>query len=111
MFNALDKDKSSPSLNDCLEKRPNLIELVASVLLRFREGKIGIVSDIRKAFLQVSIDPRDRDFLRFLWLTGENEIVCLRHRRVVFGVSSSSFILNVVIKEHLQKNLGEINND
>ncbi|KAK2575201.1 hypothetical protein KPH14_012609 [Odynerus spinipes] len=34
------KEQGFPSLNECLEKGPNLIELVASVLLRFREGAV-----------------------------------------------------------------------
>ncbi|XP_051157994.1 uncharacterized protein LOC127279597 [Leptopilina boulardi] len=105
VFDGSARDKSSPSLNECLERGPNLIEMVTSNLLRFRQGKIGIVSDIKKAFLQISIDPRDRDSLRFLWLSDNGETVILRHRRVVFGVNSSSFILNVVINEHLQKTL------
>ena len=54
-----DEKKKSPSLNDCLEKGPNLIELITSILLRFREGKIGVVSDIKKAFLQISLNSSD----------------------------------------------------
>ena len=40
-----------PSLNRCLEKGPNLIEQVGDILLRFREGNIGVIADIKKAFL------------------------------------------------------------
>lgn len=105
VFDGSAKDKSSPSLNECLERGPNLIEMVTPNLLRFRQGKIGIVSDIKKALLQISIDPRDRDSLRFLWLSDNGETVILRHRRVVFGVNSSCFILNIVINEHLQNTL------
>ncbi|KAK2578820.1 hypothetical protein KPH14_011854 [Odynerus spinipes] len=65
VFDVSAKEQGFPSLNECLEKGPNLIELIASVLLRFREGNIGVISDIRKAFLQISIDAKDRDFLRF----------------------------------------------
>ncbi|KYN03590.1 hypothetical protein ALC62_05563 [Cyphomyrmex costatus] len=51
VFDASAKDKSFPSLNQCLEKGPNFIELIVSLLLRFRKGNIGIISDIRKVFL------------------------------------------------------------
>jgi len=51
--------------------------------------------------LQISVNPVDRDYLRFLWWddnSGEMEV--LRHRRVVFGVRSSPFLLAAVM-EHL----------
>jgi len=67
VFDASAKRKGSPSLNDCLEKGPNLIDLIPSIMNRFRFRKIGVVSDIKKAFLQMSVLENDRDFMRFLW--------------------------------------------
>ncbi|XP_025831568.1 uncharacterized protein LOC112904800 [Agrilus planipennis] len=43
VFDASAKQPPSPSLNECLQKGPNLIEQLPSILLRFREGKDGIV--------------------------------------------------------------------
>ncbi|GFT18620.1 ATP-dependent DNA helicase [Trichonephila clavipes] len=57
----------SCSLNDCVEKGPNLIEMIPAILNRFRLGKIGVISDIRKAFLQISLHENDMNFLPFLW--------------------------------------------
>ncbi|GFW07482.1 pro-Pol polyprotein [Trichonephila clavipes] len=59
--------KNVPSLNDCLEKRPNLIEQIPPLLMKFCLNAIGVISDIRKAFLQISVAEEDHDFLRFLW--------------------------------------------
>ena len=111
VFDASAKGKGRPSLNDCLHTGPNLIELVSSVLLRFREGNIGVISDIEKAFLQISIAPEFRDFLRFLWLDEHNNSVVYRHCRVVFGVCSSPFILGAVILMHLKKALSTYANN
>ena len=96
VFDASASEKRFPSLNQCLEKGPNLIEIIPSSLNRFREGEIGVVSDIRKAFLQISIGKRDRDSLWFLWVQN-NEIVVFRHCRVVFGLACSPFLLAAVI--------------
>ncbi|CAG7827818.1 unnamed protein product, partial [Allacma fusca] len=98
-------ERNSPSLNDCLEKGPNLIEEILPLLIRFREKRIGVVADIAKAFLQISVAEQDRNFLRFLWWEDENakKMVALRHRRVVFGVSSSPFLLGAVIDFHLNR--------
>jgi len=43
VFNASTREVRSPSLNDCLEEGPNLIELLPVVLLRFRERRVGRV--------------------------------------------------------------------
>ena len=97
--------KDGPSLNDCLYAGPSLTPLIFDILLRFRLQSIGITSDIEKAFLNVSIAPDDRDFLRFLWIddiTKDNpEIVIRRFTRVVFGVNSSPFLLNGTISHHI----------
>ncbi|CAG7664104.1 unnamed protein product, partial [Allacma fusca] len=84
---------------------PNLIGEILPLLIRFREKRIGVVSDIARAFLQISVAERDRNFLRFLWWEGDNakKIVALRHRRVVFGVSSSPFLVGAVIEFHLNR--------
>nr|XP_047139172.1 uncharacterized protein LOC124815072 [Hydra vulgaris] len=57
-----------PSLNDCLNAGPSLTTSLFGVLLRFRCYKYAFISDIEKAFLQISIKDADRDFVRFLWV-------------------------------------------
>ena len=59
---------SGPSLNDCLEAGPSLNPELFDVLLRFRLFPIALVADIEKAFFMISVNPEDRDVLRFLWI-------------------------------------------
>ena len=99
VFDASASEKGFPSLNQCLEKGPNLIELVPASLLRFREHDIAVIADIRKAFLQIEINKKDRDFLRFLWYRN-GKLVVFRHKRVVFGLTCSPFILGAVLEYH-----------
>nr|XP_015927237.2 uncharacterized protein LOC107454528 [Parasteatoda tepidariorum] len=68
VFNASAHTSNKPSLNDCLTKGPNLIEIIPSIVNRFRKYRIGISSDIEKAFLQINVRENDRDFLRFFVL-------------------------------------------
>lgn len=96
------KSKGSPSLNECLKKGPNLIELISTILLRFRAKRIEVVSDIKKAFLQICLAEKDRDALRFLWYNKLGNIVTYQHVRVVFGVSCSPFLLSAVINHHFE---------
>ncbi|GFY28277.1 39S ribosomal protein L49, mitochondrial [Trichonephila clavipes] len=95
VFDASAREKGKPSLNDCLYKGVNLIELIPDILDRFRIYPVGIVADIEKAFLMLSVAPKDRDYLRFFFPCNE----C----RVVFGVSSSPYLLNASIM-HLLEN-------
>ncbi|GFT91376.1 uncharacterized protein NPIL_238231 [Nephila pilipes] len=53
-------EKGSPSLNVCLCKGTNLIELIPDIIYRFRMYPIGLSADIEKAFLILSIAPKDR---------------------------------------------------
>lgn len=102
VFDASAHEKGRPSLNDCLEKGVNFIEKIPSLLNRFRLHKFGVISDIKKAFLQISIREDDRKFLSFLWVDEKGEFRIYRHRRVVFGLTSSPFLLGAVINHHLQ---------
>ncbi|CAG7825459.1 unnamed protein product [Allacma fusca] len=99
VFDASAKKNVEASLNDCLEKGRNLLELIPNIIVGFRFHQIGLISDIEKAFLQISVKKEERDFLRFLWWEKETkEIKKYRHCRVIFGVSSSPFLLATSLK-------------
>ncbi|GFV07153.1 WD repeat-containing protein 35 [Trichonephila clavipes] len=68
VFDASARTKGSPSLNECLEKGPKFIEVIPTILNRFRKYKIGVISDLEKTFLQIEVREQDRDFLRFMWV-------------------------------------------
>ena len=82
---------------------------LTSLLLRFRLSPIGIISDIEKAFLNISLQAKDRDVTRFLWLnnTGttsinDENLEVYRFCRVPFGIVSSPFLLAATITHHLK---------
>lgn len=100
VFDASAKSKGKPSLNSCLEKGPNLLEIIMFLLLQFRMEQYGVIADIEKAFLQIGVRKADRDFLRFLWRVNGKTII-YRHCRVVFGVTSSPFLLAATLNKHL----------
>ncbi|GFS86574.1 uncharacterized protein TNCV_903301 [Trichonephila clavipes] len=79
--------------------------MIPAILNRFRLGKIGVISDIQKVFLQISLHENDMNFLRFLWWEGGNseKAVIYRHRRVVFEVSCSPFLLAAVLNHHFKQ--------
>ena len=96
--------KNSLSLTNCLYAGPPLSPLIYDILLRFRVHKTALIGDIEKAFLNVSVHPEDRDYLRFLWVddvtSSHPNLQVYRFARVAFGVSSSPFLLNATIHHH-----------
>ena len=86
-----------------------MLHRIFDILVRFWLGKVGIVADIKKAFLQIAIDEDQRDFLWMIWY--ENVLAqnptgkILRIARIVFGLTLSFFILNRTVRIHLQQYL------
>lgn len=97
--------KGGTSLNDCLHVGPSLNPLLFDILLRFREKRVALIGDIEKAFLNIEVDKRDRDCLRFLWCEDvhkpDSKIVVYRFCRVVFGLNASPFLLNATLRHHI----------
>ena len=102
----------TPSLNDCLEKGPQLLNGLMAILLRFRIPTIAYVSDIEKAFLHIGLHERDRDFTKFFWLSNpedpDSDFVVYRFSSVLFGSGSSPTILNAVLRTHLKGEKSDI---
>ena len=107
VFDASCKDrKAGTSLDDCLHVGPSLTPFLFYILLRYRENRIALAGDQEKDFLNIEINPADGDCFRFLWVKDitakELEIIVYRYRTVVFGVSSSPFLLNAVLQHHIK---------
>ena len=70
---------------------PSLNPLLFDILLRFREKRVALMGDMEKAFLNIEVDKRDRDCLRFLWCKDVHKpdikIVVYRFCRVMFGLN------------------------
>lgn len=67
VFDASSHERESHSLNECLFMGPNLNPDLLSILIKFRQHRVAMMADITKAFLQIGLNEKDRDVLRFLW--------------------------------------------
>ena len=107
VYDASAKVKNGISLNDCLETGPCLLPKIFEILVRFRCFKYALTSDIKSAFLNIRVNERDRDFLRFLWISDIHEsdpaIIIKRFTSVLFGLNSSPFLLGMTIIAHMNK--------
>jgi hypothetical protein len=88
---------------------PNLLPDVLSVLLRFRLGQYALLGDVSQAFLQLLLDPAERDLTRFLWYRlatkddgsqhFTDEVVPYRFVRLHFGITYSPLFLSATLRE------------
>ena len=90
------------SLNEAIHAGPSLLTDLAETLMHFRLHNEALISDIVRAYLNIDLNPDDRDAFRFLWYDGE-DIVQYRFARVPFGVIVSSFLLHAVLQSHFRK--------
>ena len=95
VFDAYEREKNFPSLKQCLETGPNMIELILSVLLRFREKDIGVITDIKRAFLQTSIALKERDYLCFWWKR-DGEMVAFHDTSILLKMEECFYSDNCV---------------
>lgn len=104
VFDASAHGKEKISLNNCLYSGLNLLPDLFLLLIKFRSKSIAVTSDIKAAFLQIEIDESDRDYTRFFWCDNvSSKDLVYRMTRVLFGVTSSPFLLNATIKHHLKR--------
>ena len=110
VFDASSKTTGS-SLNEFLFSGPSITEALFSILLHFRVDRIAMVADIEKAFLQIAVTEKHRNFIRFLWYNDVQNInynniliakltpyhIC----HVLFGVTLSLFILSDTLQKYI----------
>ncbi|XP_058458201.1 uncharacterized protein LOC131434928 [Malaya genurostris] len=78
------------AFNDMLLKGPDLLVSLVNLLLRFREGKIAVCSDIREMFLRILIREEDKWSQCFLWRNSPaDEVQVYVINVAMFGATSS----------------------
>ena len=94
------------SLNDQMHAGPKLQQDLVEVLLRFCLEPVAIVGDIAEMFLQVTLNPEDRKYVRFLWRAcPEDPIKTYEFTRLVFGLKASPYLACRALKM-LQRKAG-----
>lgn len=96
--------KGRRSFNANLEVGPNMNPDINGILMRFRREKHAWTA---KAFLPNLIHPDHCQIVRFIWVDDPNtenstfKVYCWK--RLSFELTSSPFILRVVLTSHLEK--------
>ena len=71
------------------------------VLIRFRSYRIALIADVSRMYRAIYLTKEDKDLHRFVWRRNPSApLLDFRMTRVTFGVSSSSFIANMCVKQN-----------
>lgn len=106
--------KDKLSLNECLYRGPVMVPELCGIVFRFQTYRYGLIADIKKAFLKIELNDRDRDVTSFLFpkdleraMSFDNLMVC-RFCRIAFGFISSPFLLTAIIATTYRRKSGKL---
>ncbi|XP_062703670.1 uncharacterized protein LOC115259000 [Aedes albopictus] len=95
------------SLNSTLLKGPDQLCSLLTILLQFRENRVGLTGDIREMFHQVRINEEDQQCQRFLWPNEKGEVVTYVMQVMTFGAccspSCAQYVKNSNAERHAAK--------
>lgn len=104
VFDGSAKASNGVSLNDCLLKGPAGNQDLMKILIGFRWEQTAFSGDVKRMFLCIGMEPKDRDHLRFFWRENEeDELRTFRFTAVTFGLTDAPFLAQEVFKRHAAK--------
>ncbi|XP_050409069.2 uncharacterized protein LOC126824016 isoform X1 [Patella vulgata] len=95
------------SLNNCLLQGPDFANSLIGVLIRLREHPVAFMADVEKMFYQVSVPPKDWNYLRFLWWPNGNTTQRPEEYQMtvhIFGAVSSPSVANYALQKTADDN-------
>ena len=101
VFDASAKTSTGTSLNDILLVGPTVHPPLVDVLIRFRSHRIALIADVSRMYRAIRLSDTDKDLHCFVWQSSLTApLLDFRMTRVTFGVSSSSFVANMCVKQN-----------
>ena len=89
-------------------KGSQLTPHILNTNLRLRLLEYLMSADVSKAYMRMVLRPEDRNYTCFFarknWKDPDSSIVIYRFKSVIFGASSSPFMLNCTVKDILEQN-------
>ena len=108
VFDASLHRRGQPCLNDKLRKGSQMTPHIMQVMMRIRLMEFLLSSDLSKAFLRMVLRDLDRNFTLFFardnWMDPNSPISVWCFKSVLFGASSSPFLLNCTVADILTSN-------
>ena len=95
-------------VNDSIYSGPDLLNLLAHVLAKFRMGEYALMGDISKCFFQIRLPKSQQNLFRILWFKNNDvktgKLEPYKFTRHVWGVVSSPYISCLAIRKTAEEN-------
>ncbi|XP_076649869.1 uncharacterized protein LOC143357342 [Halictus rubicundus] len=103
VFNASSPTSNGTSLNDHLFIGPKLHTDLPAIILRCRQYRYLLTSDITKMYRQILVDPQDADYQRILWRSSPSDpIDRYQLLTVTYGTAPAPFLALRVLKQLIE---------
>ncbi|KMQ88090.1 hypothetical protein RF55_12480 [Lasius niger] len=97
VFNGSSRTAVNASLNDALHTGPNLLPVLADVVMRWRRHRYVFIADVEKMYRQIMVHPEDRDLQRILWRRKEE--IEYRLNTVTYGLACAPYLAIRVLRQ------------
>lgn len=93
VFNASCKTSSGNSLNDLMERGPNLQKDLTSLIISWRRHKYVVTADIEKMFRQILVREEDQHLQRIIWrYSPSDEMTDYQLTTVTYGTKAAPYL-------------------
>lgn len=100
VFNGSTPTASGRTLNDHLMVGPNLLPPLADVLLRWRQYRYVLATDVEKMYRQILVHQSDRDLQQILWRYSERDSPEeYQLNTVTYGLACAPFLAMRTLKQ------------
>lgn len=100
VFHASSPSTSGVSLNDIQMVGPTVQDDLLSILIRFRQHRYIISSDVEKMYRQIWVHPDDRHLQKILWRSSETKPLLVHELNTVsYGTASAPFLATRCLKQ------------
>lgn len=100
VFNASAKTSSGKSLNDLMQKGPNLQQDLQSLILKWRQYKVAYTADVEKMFRQIWVHPADRKLQKIIWRDNpQQSLQDYECTTVTYGMKAAPFLSMMTLKQ------------
>lgn len=100
VFNASAKTTSGLSLNDCMERGPNLQQDLQGLIIRWRQYRFVCCADIEKMFRQILVQEQDQHYQKIVWRESTRApIQEYQLTTVTYGTKAAPFLAMMTLKQ------------
>ena len=100
VYNASENTSNGTSLNDCMQKGPNLQKDLLEMILRWRKYQVAFTADIEKMFRQIWVHQEDQNYQKIVWRYTPHEL--LREYQlttVTYGTKAAPFLAMMTLRQ------------